>query len=92
MILSSRMGHGSWWILHLDPTQSTASGYSRMSTNQMAHLKSTRKGSKDLDRKKVFIMRRILPPWKNGLPSILYFPWNHRMDGKLIKWMWRLLS
>jgi hypothetical protein len=29
MMLSSRMGHGSWWTLHMEPNQSVASGYSR---------------------------------------------------------------
>jgi hypothetical protein len=27
------------------------------------------------------------PPPKNGLPSLLYFPWKHIVDGKFIKWM-----
>ena len=27
------------------------------------------------------------PPQQNGLPSTLYFPWQHKMDGKFIKWM-----
>jgi hypothetical protein len=51
------MGHGSWWILHSEPTQLVASGYSRTSTNQMAHLTRTKQGSwkKDLHRKKALI-------------------------------------
>jgi hypothetical protein len=41
MILSSRIGHGSWWTLHLEPNQLDASGYSRTTTNQMDHFTST---------------------------------------------------
>jgi hypothetical protein len=86
MMLSSIMGHGRWWILHSEPNQSTASGYSRTSIDQMAHLKRTNQGSwkKDLHRKKVFIMRRLFPPQQNVLPSVLYFPLKHKMDGKFI--------
>jgi hypothetical protein len=49
-----------------------------------SHLISTKQGSwqKDLHRKKVLIMRRRFPPQQNGIPSALYFPWQHRMDVK----------
>jgi hypothetical protein len=44
MMLSSRMGHGSWWIFHLETNQLDVAGSTRTSTNQMAHLKSIRRG------------------------------------------------
>jgi hypothetical protein len=37
MMLSSRMGHVSWWILHLEQNLSVGSGYSRKSIDQMVH-------------------------------------------------------
>ena len=83
--------NGTWKLV--DPPFGTkpitASGYSRTSTDQMAHLTNIRQGlwQKDLQRKKVLIMRRIFLPQQNGLPSVLYFPWQHKMDRKFIKWM-----
>jgi hypothetical protein len=89
MMLSSRMGHGNWWTLHMEPNRLAASGYSRTNIDQMGHLTSTKQGlwKKDLHRKKVLIMRRLLPPQQNGLPFVIYLPWQHRTGGKFIKWM-----
>jgi hypothetical protein len=52
-MLSSKMGHRSWWILHLEPNQLDASGSTRTSTNQMAHFTSIRQGlwQKDMAQK-----------------------------------------
>jgi hypothetical protein len=64
MMLSSRMGHESWWTLHMKPNQLDAGGYSRTSIHQMAYLKITNQDSwkNDLHKKKVLIMRRFFPP------------------------------
>jgi hypothetical protein len=76
IILSSIMGQKSWWIPHLEPNQSIASGYSRKNTDEMDHLTRTKKGlrKKDFHKKRLLIMRRIFPPHQNGLPFVFYFP------------------
>jgi hypothetical protein len=64
MMISSRTRHGSWWILHSEPKQLAASGYSRTSIDRIYHLKSIKQGSwkKDFHIKKVLIMRKLPPP------------------------------
>jgi hypothetical protein len=64
MILSSRMEHGSWWTLHMEPTRLAVSGYSRTSIDQMANLTRKKQGSwlNYFHRKMVLIMRRLFPP------------------------------
>jgi len=86
MMLSSRMGHGIWLTLHSKPNQLAASGSSITSTNMMTHLTSTKWGlwKNDLHKNKSLIMRRLLPPQQNGIPFILCFPGQHKMDGKFI--------
>jgi hypothetical protein len=84
------MGHGSWWILHLEPNQSTASGYSRTSIDHITHLTSTKQGSwkKDLHKNKVLIMRNISPTTKWDTIQTLFSMathngWKiHQMDVK----------
>jgi hypothetical protein len=93
MMLSSRMRHGRWCILHLEPNQLVVIEFRRTSTNQMTHLTSIKKWLWKKDHSnKVWIMRKIFLPWKNGIPSVIYFPRWHKIDEKFITWMWRLLS
>ena len=85
------MALGSWLILHWEPNQLAASGYTRTSIKPMAPLTSINLGlwKKVLHRRKGSIMRRLLPPQQNGLPSGHSFAlraqngWKvHQMDVK----------
>jgi hypothetical protein len=80
MMLSSIMGHGSWWILHSKENQLDASGSSRPIKNQMAHLKRTMKGSwkNNFHRNKILIMRRLSPHRKMGYHSYFIFLGNKK--------------
>jgi hypothetical protein len=42
MMLSSRMEDGSWWTFHMEPNRLDVSGNLKTSTDQMAHLTSTK--------------------------------------------------
>jgi hypothetical protein len=54
MVLSSRMGHGNWWILHLEPNELVVGGSIRTTTNEMSHFISINPGFwwKDFPRNK----------------------------------------
>lgn len=51
----------------------------------MASFTSIKQGlwQKHLHKKKALVMKSFSPQ-QNGLPSALYLPWKHRMDGKSI--------